>query len=71
MSYSKRVKLVLERLSKIAGDEDEAESIAGPLDMMLDDLHEEDFFGTEGQCDPRGDFREEVWSIDRVQGVDD
>lgn len=25
---------------------------------MLDDLLGEDFFGTEGQCDPRGDHRD-------------
>jgi len=24
---------------------------------MLDDLRDDDFFGTEGQCDPRGDGR--------------
>ncbi len=27
------------------------------FDDMLDTLHNEDFFGTEGQCDPRGDRR--------------
>jgi len=25
---------------------------------MLDNLRDEDFFGTEGQCDPRGDNRD-------------
>lgn len=30
----------------------------------------EDAFGTEGQCDPRGDFRDGEWSMKRVQGVD-
>ena len=28
------------------------------LDAWLDDWHSEDYFGTEGQCDPRGDARE-------------
>jgi hypothetical protein len=28
------------------------------FDNALDDLLNEDFFGTEGQCDPRGDRRE-------------
>lgn len=28
------------------------------LRIALDNLQEEDFFGTEGQCDPRGDFRD-------------
>lgn len=69
--YSERVILVLNRLAKIAEDEDEAESISGPLEMMLSDLHGEDFFGTEGQCDPRGDFRDDEWNMSYVQGVDD
>jgi len=28
------------------------------LNNMLDDMRDEDFFGTEGQCDPRGDNRD-------------
>jgi len=28
------------------------------FDTMLDDLLSDDFFGTEGQLDPRGDHRE-------------
>lgn len=27
------------------------------FDTLLDELLENDFFGTEGQCDPRGDHR--------------
>lgn len=34
-------------------DPDVAEGYADALDLMLDDLLEEDFFGTEGQMDPR------------------
>lgn len=30
---------------------------AKSLNEMLDSLMEDDFFGTEGQCDPRGDRR--------------
>lgn len=40
------------------------------LQGMLDDAQIEDFFGTEAQHDPRGDFREGNWSMDRVQGID-
>lgn len=29
-----------------------------PFDEFLDELLDEDFFGTEGQCDPRGDHRD-------------
>ena len=32
--------------------------IAKAFNHMLDELLGEDFFGTEGQCDPRGDRRE-------------
>lgn len=28
------------------------------FDDMLDNLHDEDYFGTEGQSDPRGDRRD-------------
>lgn len=28
------------------------------LNTMLDDMRDEDFFGTEGQLDPRGDNRD-------------
>lgn len=31
--------------------------IASRLNALLDDLVDEDFFGTEAQCDPRGDQR--------------
>jgi len=31
--------------------------IAKCINEMLDELRAEDFFGTEGQCDPRGDPR--------------
>lgn len=42
------------------------------LDNGLDELRWKDFFGTEGECDPRGDFREHAdWSMWRVQGVDE
>ena len=30
---------------------------ANTIDGMLDDLLRQDFFGTEGSCDPRGDRR--------------
>ena len=28
------------------------------INNILDDLRNDDYFGTEGQCDPRGDGRE-------------
>jgi len=38
---------------------------------MLNTLQSEDAFGTEGQNDPRGDFRESNWSMEYVQGIDE
>jgi len=29
------------------------------LELQLDEFLENDFFGTEGQCDPRGDHRDD------------
>ncbi len=66
-----RVAVVLKRMLAMArNDADDAEMLAEGLDTMLTDLHGNDGFGTEGQCDPRGDFRNDRWSITRVEGVD-
>lgn len=35
----------------------ETEDFNNELNRLLDLLKEEDFFGTEGQCDPRKDWR--------------
>lgn len=66
-----RVVLVLQRLAALANeDEDFAESLSDDLTVMLDDIHGQDGFGTEGQSDPRGDFRDGQWRMDRVQSLD-
>lgn len=41
----------------------EVEEWAESLDSMLDDMKNNDQFGTEGQVDPRGDFRNGEFSI--------
>jgi len=40
------------------------------LEEGLDTLLENDYFGTEGQCDPRGDHRDGDYSMEYVEGVD-
>lgn len=45
------------------GDETMAEMFADELDYMLDDMSSNDFFGTEGQLDPRGDYRNGKWTL--------
>ena len=66
-----RVAKVLERLTEmVQNDADDAAMLADSLEVMLDDIHGGDGFGTEGQCDPRGDFREGRWSMQNVAGVD-
>ena len=66
-----RLKLVLSRMIDMIMDDDkDAEIIAEELENMLDELHDKDFFGTEGQTDPRGDHRNGNWSIDHVEGID-
>jgi len=51
---------VLEAIKKNFRDEskDGKEFWVESLNMMLDDMASEDFFGTEGQNDPRGDQRD-------------
>jgi hypothetical protein len=67
----RRLLAVLNRLIVMADDDaDFAESFSEDLNQVLDDIHGQDGFGTEGQCDPRGDFREGKWSMQRVEGVD-
>lgn len=53
------VKEVLSNLSAYSDKHSSnAEIIAEELNVMLDNLLNDDFFGTEGQCDPRGDHRD-------------
>lgn len=37
------------------------------LDTGLDELRLNDAFGTEGQNDPRGDFRNGDWSMNNIE----
>lgn len=67
----KRVAKVLERMREAALDsDDDAQMFAELLEAGLTELHGEDAFGSEGQCDPRGDFRDGTWSMSHVQGLD-
>ena len=56
----KNFKKVLENIAKMfeEGKEKEVRQIwIDDLNDMLDNMRDNDFFGTEGQCDPRGDNR--------------
>lgn len=67
----RRVLAVLERMTQaVRADNDDAEAYAEALEPMLNKLRAKDFFGTEAQCDPRGDYRNGGWSMTRVEGVD-
>jgi hypothetical protein len=66
-----RVARVLERMIAAARrGPDEAQAYSDALEEMLDELHGNDGFGTEGQCDPRGDYRNGQWFMERVEGID-
>jgi hypothetical protein len=67
-----RIKTVFERiLSSVQNDPDMADMYMEVLDEMLTDLQSSDAFGTEGQCDPRGDQRNGEFSMNCVEGIDD
>lgn len=67
-----RICLVLDRIKEaVIADIDDAEMYALALDEMLTNMQNEDAFGTEGQCDPRGDQRNGEWSMGCVEGFDD
>lgn len=54
----KNLDAVLEKISKQAKeDKRDAKVWCDELNEVCDRLLSEDFFGTEGQCDPRGDHR--------------
>ena len=61
---------VLNRLLKMNEDQDWVDTIANALDVGLDDVASDDGFGTERQMDPRGDCRDEDYSMYNVEGVD-
>jgi hypothetical protein len=42
----------------VGKDKNKERIVAEEFKVMLDTLLGDDFFGTEGQCDPRGDHRE-------------
>jgi hypothetical protein len=66
-----RVAKVLDNMKAMAlEDDDNAAMFAEGLELYLNELNGEDAFGTEGQSDPRGDFRDGDWSMNRVQGLD-
>lgn len=69
MKLRNNIVTVLTRLTEQVKmmDEESVEAFAGSLDTFFDDLRSNDFFGTEGQLDPRGDFREGTWSIKKIQ----
>jgi hypothetical protein len=60
---------VLERLIEQVKDMDKesAKIFAEHFETMLDDLRGNDFFGTEGQHDPRGDATEARWTLRNIQ----
>jgi hypothetical protein len=59
---------VLSRLAKMCEeDADFAATLVDDLQTILDEIHSQDGFGTEGQSDPRGDFRNGHWSMSKVE----
>ena len=58
---SKRLSLtkMFEHMFNVIGDDEICSDMFNEeLNAFLDRLVEEDYFGTEGQCDPRGDQRD-------------
>lgn len=66
-----RVVQVLNNMIRLCQkDETYVEMFSEILDDVLDDINHDDGFGTEGQDDPRGDFRNGEWHMWHVEGVD-
>jgi hypothetical protein len=52
--------MVMDNLKKFFHDQckEGKKILIDDLNKFLDELRDDDFFGTEGQCDPRGDNRD-------------
>lgn len=62
--HQKNLLIVLERLKlEIIQDEYLTDDLITVLEPLLDEWAMDDGFGTEGQYDPRGDFRNGEWSL--------
>lgn len=67
----RRVIKVLENMIEMTKQEEEyAQMFSDGLEEGLNEMMMQDAFGTEGQCDPRGDNREDEWHMWRVEGID-
>lgn len=68
----KRFETVLARIKDMsAKDSDDRSMFIDAFESMLNNLQSQDAFGTESQCDPRGDGRNGIWSMKRVEGIDE
>lgn len=66
-----RVLAVLANMQRLAQhDESYAALFEDLLETGLNELRDNDVFGTEGQADPRGDYRNGSWSMTFVEHVD-
>jgi hypothetical protein len=72
-AQQKRVLKVLDRMKQLVKeDANNADAFSEMLEEGLENLNSQDFFGTEGQNDPRGDFRNGDWGMfHAIEGVDD
>lgn len=67
-----RLNIVSNRIIALAQDyEDFRKEYIDQLNIILDEMFENDMFGTEGQTDPRGDQRDGEYTMYNVQGYDE
>lgn len=65
-----RVVTVLAAMIEVNGyDKHRACDVLPELQAMLDDIKDSGGFGSRGEHDPRGNFQEGAWSMDKVQGL--
>lgn len=71
-TQKERMLAVLDRFTDLVKDEEEDIVLiwSDYMEEMLSEIASNDGFGTEGQSDPRGDFRNGEWSMRRVEGLD-
>lgn len=66
----RRVIMVLSSMIETNGyEKNRSNDILSELQLLLDDVQVAGGFGSGGEHDPRGNFQEGIWSMNKVQGV--
>ena len=67
----KRIEKVLSQVLKLSAQPEYAKLFVDKLDTLFDEMLADRQLGIDGQDDPRGDQRDDFYTMGYVRGVDD